>query len=196
MEDIILVGFGGHAKSVADCIERQGKYSIIGYTDFEQYDSKYRYLGTDDVLSDYYGRGVKNAVICIGYLGKGNLRQRKYRELKDIGYSFPVIADPSAIISETAELGEGTFVGKAAVINAGARVGSMAIINTMALVEHECIVGDFVHVAVSAVLCGQVEVGEAAFIGANATVIQCMKIGENQIVPAGVTIRKTIRKDG
>ncbi|WP_156032724.1 hypothetical protein [Selenomonas sp. FC4001] len=42
MEDIVLVGFGGHAKSVADCIEREGKYHIAGYTDV-----KLQVIGTD-----------------------------------------------------------------------------------------------------------------------------------------------------
>ena len=36
MEDIVIVGFGGHAKSIADCIERMGKYRIVGYTDFDE----------------------------------------------------------------------------------------------------------------------------------------------------------------
>ena len=189
MEDIILIGFGGHARSVADCVERQGKYNIIGYTDFEQYNCKYHYLGTDNVLQDYYDSGVRNAALCIGYLGKGEVRQKLYCKLKDMGFVFPVIVDPSAIISESAEIDEGTFIGKGAIVNAEAKIGKMAIINTMALIEHECVVGEFVHIAVAAVLCGQVEVGKAALIGANATVLQCRKILEKQIVPAGTTIR-------
>ena len=189
MEDIILVGYGGHAKSVADCIERQGRYNIIGYTDFEEQKSKYLYLVTDGVLQDFYSRGVRNVALCVGYLGRGKIRQKIYRKLKDIGFSFPIIVDPSAIISENVEIGEGTFVGKGAVLNAEARIGKMAIINSKALIEHECVVGDFAHVAVAAVLCGQVEVGQAAFIGANATVIQCLKVIDNEIVPAGMTIR-------
>lgn len=36
MENILLVGYGGHAKSIADCIERQGIYKIAGYTDIIQ----------------------------------------------------------------------------------------------------------------------------------------------------------------
>ena len=189
MKDIILVGYGGHAKSVADCIERQGKYRIIGYTDFQKYESSYPYLGTDEVLEDYYDRGIRNIALCIGYLGKGKSRQKIYMNLKQIGFEFPPIIDPFAIISDSASLGEGTFVGKYAVVNAEARIGKMVIVNTMALIEHECVVGDFSHVAVSAVLCGQVEVGEAAFIGANSTVIQCRKIVPRQIIPAGITIR-------
>lgn len=189
MEDILIVGFGGHAKSVADCIERMGKYRIVGYTDFEEHSSKYKYLGTDVELQSIFDNGVRNAVVGVGYLGKGELRRRLYNNLKKIGYELPIIVDPSAIVSETASIGEGTFVGKNAVINAEASIGKMAIINTMALVEHECVVGDYAHVAVAAVLCGQVKVGEAAFVGANATVIQCMEITAHKIVPAGATIR-------
>lgn len=191
MEDIILVGYGGHARSVADCIERQYKYRIIGYTDVEQRSSQYKYLGTDDVLKDYFERGVQNAAVGVGYMGKGTLRERLYEQLKSIGYLLPIIVDPSAVVAETAETEEGVFIGKGAVVNAGARIGKMAIINTRALVEHDCVVGEFTHVAVAAVLCGQVKVGEAAFVGANATILQCMEIPSNVIVPAGETIRRS-----
>ena len=189
MKDIVLVGYGGHAKSVADCIERGGEYRIVGYTDMSPSPSPYRYLGTDDALRDCYAAGCRCAAVCVGYLGKGALRERLYAMLREIGFELPVISDPSAIVSASAEVGEGTFIGKGAVINAEARVGRLCIINTMALVEHECRVEDFVHVAVAAVLCGQVSVGRAAFIGANATVIQCRSIAPGQIVPAGATIR-------
>lgn len=30
MEEIVLLGFGGHSKSVIDTIERQNEYKIIG----------------------------------------------------------------------------------------------------------------------------------------------------------------------
>lgn len=189
MEDIVLVGFGGHAKSVADCIEREGKYHIVGYTDMQAATSQYAYLGTDDKLQAIYDSGVKNAVIGIGYMGRGNIRQQLYSKLKAIGFNLPVIVDPSAIVSTTAQMGEGTFVGKGAIVNAEAKIDKMAIINTKALVEHECVVGDFAHIAVGAVLCGQVEIGEGTFIGANSTVIQCRKVEPYTVIPAGETIR-------
>ncbi len=190
MEDIILVGYGGHAKSVADCIERGNSFRIVGYTDKEKHESPYTYLGTDEALEFYFERGIKNAVLCIGYLGKGNLREKLFSYLKGIGFYFPVIVDPSAIISESAQIGEGTFVGKRAVINANALIGKMCIINTAAIIEHESVVGDFTHIAVGAVLCGRVTVGNSAFIGANATVIQEQNIDSGKLVPAGMTIRK------
>lgn len=189
LEDIILVGFGGHARSVADSIERQGIYRIIGYTDLEKNKSLYTYLGEDDVLEEYYMRGVRNAVISIGYLGIGDIRKKLYLKLKRVGFHLPAIIDPSAVISGTAKIEEGAFIGKGAVVNAESKIGKAAIINTKAVVEHECEVGDFAHVAVAAILCGQVKVGNFAFIGANATVIQCREIQGRQIVPAGIVVR-------
>lgn len=190
MEDIILIGYGGHARSVADCIERNHKFRIVGYTEQIAQDSRYKYLGTDDKLEKLYKEGIQNAVICIGYLGKGNLREEIYRKLKKIGYYLPVIYDPSAIISDTVVLEEGTFIGKGAIINSGAKVGKGCIINTMSLVEHDCVIEDFVHLAVGSVLCGGVFIGRSAFIGASATVIQGMSIPENITIPAGIVVRK------
>lgn len=189
MEDIVLVGFGGHALSVADSIERLGKYRIAGYTDLFEHESKYQYLGIDDNLKSIFERGIKKAAIGIGYIGKGDIRHRIYEKIKEIGFELPVIADPSAIISESAVVGEGTFIGKNVIVNAESHVGKMVIINTNAVIEHECEVGDFTHVAVSAVLCGQVRIGEAAFIGANSTIIQCREVESHIIVPAGVIVR-------
>lgn len=189
MEDIILVGYGGHAKSVADCIEREEKYRIVGYTDIAETSSKYPYLGTDDVLKEYYLKGIRNVAICQGYLGKGNLREKLYKFVKNIGFELPVIVDPSSIVSDSAVIGEGTFVGKGVVINAEASIGKMCIINTKSVVEHECKIGEFVHIAVGATICGQVEIKAKAFVGANATVIQCRKVDTGIIVPAGATVR-------
>lgn len=189
MKKILIVGYGGHAKSIADSIVRGGEYQIVGYTDLKKQKSEFEYLGTDDRLQAIYESGVHNAVVGVGYLGKGDLRQQMYKRLKEIGFDLPVIADPSAIVSSTAKVGEGTFIGKNAIVNTETSVGKMVIINTMALVEHECVIEDYSHIAVAAVLCGQVKVGEAAFIGANSTVIQCREIEAYSIVPAGVTVR-------
>lgn len=195
MEDIILVGFGGHAKSIADSIEQSGNYHIIGYTEqtlCNEVDS-YKYLGTDDVLEEYFSKGVKYAVICVGYMGKGNIRDRLYAKLKSIGYELPVIVDKSAIIARNASIGEGTYIGKGAVVNASASIGEMCIINTKALIEHECKIGAFSHISVDAVLCGNVAVKKHSFIGANATVIQGIEIGENCVIGAGSIILNNVQ---
>lgn len=189
MEDIVIIGFGGHGKSLSDCIERSGRYNIVGYTDIKDNAVRYPYLGTDDRLKEIYESGVRYAAIGVGYMGHGDLRERIYKDLKEIGFELPVICDPSSVISEAAVIGEGTFIGKGTVVNAEAEIGNVCILNTGAILEHECRVGDFAHIAVGAVVCGQACIGRAAFVGANATVIQCMSVDERRIVPAGYVVR-------
>ena len=187
MREIVLIGAGGHAKSVIDSIGRAGDYHIAGYTNPQACPDMcdYTYLGTDEALPQLFADGIRQAAIAIGYLGKGNTRNILYEKLKTMGYRLPAIIDPSAVVSEKAFIGEGAFVGKKAVINRSARIGKMAIVNTGAIVEHECRVGEFSHIAVGAVLCGGVSIGNQSLIGSGSTVIQGVATGSEVIVGAG-----------
>ena len=197
MEKMIIIGNGGHARSLTDTLERAGKYEIAGYivnsADEQRKDTRYPIIGQDDDLEKIFKYGIKYAAVGIGYLGKGDVRKRLWYMLKKIGFSLPVICDPTAIMARDIKLGEGNFIGKGAVINSGAVIGRMCIINTNAVVEHDCLIGSFSHVAVGGILCGGVNVGEDTFIGANATVIQGIKIGRGCIIGAGVTVRKDVK---
>ena len=82
MEKIVIVGFGGHARSVADSIIRQGKYEIVGYTDTDDKNNEYKYLGNDIVLDKLLSSGIQNIVIGIGYLGHTDVREKIYKKMR------------------------------------------------------------------------------------------------------------------
>lgn len=192
MEKIVLIGCGGHAKSVVDAIEAAGEYTVAGFvaTQAERDVTYrgYRVLGTDGDLEKIYADGVTCAAVCVGFMGEGRVRDRLAERVKAVGFTLPAIVDPSAVIAADAELAEGVFVGKRAVVNSAAGVEPMAIVNTAAVVEHDCRVGAYSHVAVGAVLCGGVTVGEHTLIGAGATVLQCRHLGADVRVGGGATV--------
>lgn len=196
MEKILVLGMGGHAKSMVDAIERENKYEIAGYVvndpNVELLDKRYPILGNDDDLPQLFLQGIKDVAVGIGFLGNNSLRTDLYKRLKKIGYNLPVVCDPSAIVASGVSIGEGAFIGKSAILNTDSQVGKMCIINTGAIVEHDCHVGDFSHVSVGTVLCGEVTIGMEAFIGANATVIQGLNVADGCIVGAGEVIRKNV----
>lgn len=197
MSRIVLIGAGGHARSMADSIERAGLFQIQGFVDKET-DTKlgnYEYLGTDEYLSKIRQSGVENAAICIGYLGGDDRRQDLYAAAKKAGFNLPTIIDPSAIVANDAQIGEGSFIGKAAVVNTKASLGVMTIINSGAIIEHDCIVKSFSHVSVNTTLCGGCTIGESSFIGAGAVVLQGVKIGSTAIVGAGSIVLSNAPED-
>ena len=101
MEDIILLGLGGHAHSVVDSIEQAGIYNIIGFLDTEEMQGKrfkdYHVLDTDDTLHLYFDRGIRIAFVTIGFMGHGDIRNRLYQKLNDIGYKVRKIIDKTYV---------------------------------------------------------------------------------------------------
>ncbi len=199
MEKIVILGMGGHAESLVDILERQREYEIAGYVVNDQASEKsgcsYPILGNDGDLERIYQSGITNAAVGIGYLGKSDVRERLWVSLKKIGFRLPIICDPSAILSKSVRIGEGSMIGKGAILNVNASIGKMCIINTGAILEHDCQVGDFSHISVGTVLCGAVTVGRSVLVGANATVIQCISIGNGAVVGAGTVIRKKVEEN-
>lgn len=188
---ILLIGGGGHCKSILDTLYRGNHYSKIGIVDqncsLEQIMDSH-IVGTDADLPSLFMDGYKEAFISIGSVGSPKVRKKLFDSILEIGFTIPNIIDPSSIVSEHCNLGKGIFIGKRAIINAGASIANAAIINTGAIIEHDCIIDTFVHVAPGATLCGNVIVGKDTHIGAGATVIQGCKIGNNVVIGAGSVI--------
>lgn len=195
-EKLLLLGHGGHAKSLIDSIEAAGIYEIAGLIDNGMRTNTgyrgYKVVGCDEELKELFRSGIHCACIGVGFLGEGNARNRLYTCLKEIGYTLPVIIDPSAVLAKDVKIGEGTFIGKGAMINADTQIGKMVIVNTAAVIEHDCFIGDFCHVAVAGTICGTVRMGKNVFIGANATVIQGIRIGDNALIGAGTVVVKNV----
>lgn len=192
LSKLVLIGGGGHCKSVLDTALKMGEFNDIVITDsnIEKGTSLlgYSVVGNDDCLEQLRQEGFDYAFITVGSVKVNSLRETLANKVALLGFRFPIIQDPSAIVAESARIGEGTFIGKNTVINAAAVVGRHCIINTGAILEHECIVGDFSHISVGTILCGEVTVKDNCMIGAGSTVIQCRSIGNNVIIGANSTV--------
>ena len=189
---LVLIGGGGHCKSVLDSILATNIFDEIVITDpvipvgTEILGCKV--VGTDEVLPELLESGFNQAFITVGNVGISPLRNKLAKTLNRLGFSFPVIIDPTACVSRSATINAGSFIGKNAVINSEAKIGSHCIINTGVIIEHECSVGDFSHVSVGAILCGNSHVGSECFIGACSTIIQGIAIGNRCIIGANSTV--------
>lgn len=199
MEKIILLGGGGHCKSVIDTIVDSKLYEIVGIIDLKQNIGQcindIKIIDSDENLIKYKEAGIDNIFITVGSIGNPSIRINLYDLVKKIGFKMPVIIDVSAIVSKDSIIGCGTFIGKGAIINTKAVIGSNCIINTGSIIEHDCSIGDFVHISPGATLCGGVKICKNTHIGASSTIIQYKNIGENVIIGAGSVVTKDIRSN-
>lgn len=189
---IVIIGAGGHASVISDIIKKQGRYCIIGYTVPGEQPSAaswgYKYLGNDTVLPELLQDGIKLAALGVGGTGNNRPRSKLYEQIRALGFSFPVLSHPAAIVSGNVFLGDGTVIAPGAVVNPGVETGVNVIINSGSMIEHVTSIGDHVHVSPGAIICGGVRIGRLAHVGAGAVVIQGVSIGEGAVVGAGAVV--------
>lgn len=193
---ILLIGGGGHCKSVLDSLLELNKYLEVGIIDKKDNIGSsvlgVPVVGCDDDLSVLFNDGYKYAFVTVGSIGNPSLRIKLFNILNEIGYEIPSIVDSSAKVSKYAKIEQGVFVGKQSLVNAGSLIQKGAIINSGTIIEHDCQIGTFAHIAPGAVLGGGVTVGENSHIGSSVTIKQQVNIGSNSIIGMGSVVLQNI----
>lgn len=193
---ILLIGGGGHCRSVLDSLLELDGFSNIGIIDKKENIGKkilgVPVIGCDEDLPKLFTDGYEYAFVTVGSIGNPNIRIKLFNTLYDIGFKIPNIIDSTAVVSISVNMKMGIFVGKNAIINAGATINKGSIINSGAIIEHDCLIGEFVHIAPGAVLSGEVQIGDNTHIGANCVIKQQLKIGSNSIIGMGSAVLKDI----
>lgn len=181
---------------VASIIEAIGTFFVVGYTapaaGSATISCRYSYLGDDGVLPALIRQGVRLAALGVGGAGDNRPRCALYERIRVMGFEFPPLKHPAAVVAPDVVLGEGCVLAPGTVVNAGTRIGINVIVNSGAVVEHDCVIGDHVHIATGAVLCGGVRMGRLAHIGAGVVLIQGVNVGEGALVGAGAVVLKDI----
>lgn len=181
---VAVIGASGHGYVVADCIKSNNSLSFVGFFDD---DITKKVLGTviDCVkYSDY------NFVFGIG----DNATRSKIAAKTQVKWA--TIIHSSAVVSSSAEIGEGTVVMPGAIVNARAKIGKHCIINSGAVVEHDNVIEDFVHISVGAKLGGTVHVGKGSVIGIGSVIKNNIDICKNCVIGAGAVVVDNIKKEG
>jgi len=196
---IVLVGGGGHCKTVVSVLKKLEAYEIVGISDLPEslgtsllgIEVKY----TDENLSVLYNSGIQHALITLGSVGVSEKRKDLYYMVKDIGFTIPSIVSKEAIVEESVLIGEGTIVMPGAIINPCTAIGKNCIINTGAIIEHDCYIGDHVHIAPGVTLSGSVKIGNYSHIGTGSSIIQNIAVGDRVMIGAGSVIVRNVSDD-
>jgi len=190
MENILLIGGGGHCKSCIDVIEQEKIYNIVGIIDKKELIGQnvlgYKIIGCDDDLPKLF-KNYKNAIVTVGQIKSNSLRVKLFNILKNIGYNLPTIISPLSYVSKHSFIDEGSIIMHQALINANVNIGKNCIINSKALVEHDCIIEDNCHISTASIVNGGVVVKENSFIGSNATSKEYIEL--NGFIKAGSLVK-------
>lgn len=197
MKPLVLIGGGGHCKSVIEAAESAG-YQILGVLDMPEEVGKdilsTKVIGTDDDIPTYVDKA--EFVITVGFIKNPAIRIKLYNKVKEVGGRLATIVASTAHVSKYATIGEGTVVMHQAFVNSGAKVGNNVILNTFSNIEHDAVIGNQCHISTGTMVNGDCKVGDNCFIGSQSILANGISVGDDIVVGAGSLVRKSIKEKG
>lgn len=188
---IIIIGGYGNGTVIAQIIEDinktdKNKWEILGFlNDFEkepingypilgkiEHEVVKKYLTMNDVYFFYALISVK---LNYKYLSK-------LHNLKIPLDRFATIIHPTAVVANSAKIGNGVSVQAFSIVGPNATVGNFIQIFGHATIGHNCTIEDYAYVTSNSIIGAHVHLKQGAFIGVNSTTLDRVVIGEWSIV--------------
>ena len=188
---VLVLGAGGHAKVVCDILLANNT-EVIGLLDDAPATWGTTILGLPVIgkIDEYLT--YKPSGLILG-IGSNRVRKMIVERMGEAASELWCNAvHPSAVIAQSARLGQGIVIGAQAVVNPDAIIGHHTIINTAATVDHDCELGAYVHLAPGTHLAGSITVGEGVLMGVGSQALPNISIGAWAVVGAGATVVKSV----
>ena len=198
MGRLLILGASGCGREVLlwakEINNKSNRWSEIAFVDYDS-----------DAL---IGKKVDEKIICndddleirsgdefICAIGDGNLRKKIIEKIKARGGVFTNIIHPTAIVGESAVLGEGIIIYPYSIVTADVVIGDGCIINMGCSVAHDVQMGKYCTLSPNCDLAGGCKLGENVFLGVGSHVIPSVKLDDCAYVCAGSTVMTRVKKD-
>lgn len=189
---IYIIFSGGHSKQCID-IFLDNHIPVLGLFDDNRPKGGF-YRGTQILgkISDIpmIGEGALFFCAC----GNNKLRQSIIEMFPDLNWTNCI--SRHSIISPSAIIGKGNYIGISTKVAADAFIGDFNILNDGCTVTHDNIIGNFNHIAPNASLGGFVKIGNNCLIGTNSTINPSITITDNIIIGSGAVALHNIEMSG
>lgn len=194
-KDIAIIGSGGLAREVRwlieECNKYQNRWNILGWISKDEPGTIIAglpVLGDDDWLIEH-DMPIDVAVS----VGNGMLRKKIVSYLKrNSEISFPVIVSPTAELSDSVKLGEGSIITSKCILTVDMTIGKFFFCNLACTVGHDCVFENYVTLNPGVNVSGNVTLRECVTIGTGTAIIQGLTIGENTVIGAGASVVRDI----
>ncbi len=166
---LLIIGAGGLGQVVAESAQMSGRYSKIAFLDDQPSPEKgrlFNIIGHTDEAAKFSNQFS----YAIPALGSNEMRYKLMQFLRTCGYRIPRIIHPTAFISPTVSIGEGTIIRPLAAISREVEIGECCLINIGAKIDHKCKIGKCTHIPMGCVVRNEVVVPEMSSFEPNSVV--------------------------
>jgi len=127
----------------------------------------------------------------ISAFGSASTRRKVAGLLHARGARWMTYIHPTALIADSATIGEGAIVCPYSIVNAGAHVGENVAVNVFCSIGHGARVGAHSVLSPYCSLSGDSALGEAGFMGTRATLFPKVVLGSDCVVDAHSPVKQS-----
>jgi sugar O-acyltransferase (sialic acid O-acetyltransferase NeuD family) len=131
-----------------------------------------------------------NLLIAVGFLEMNMLREKKYIEAKQKGYTFTSYVHNSLIMHDDVTIGENCIILEYVSIHPGSQIGKNTFISSNVGIGHDCSVGPANWINSGVSIAGGCAIGPGCFFGVNASVGHDVQVGAYNFVAANTLLVK------
>jgi sugar O-acyltransferase (sialic acid O-acetyltransferase NeuD family) len=196
MTEMIILGAGLYAAPMIELARACGYNPVSIYDQVEdklgQSILGVPIAGSDETLfkSDLQGKTFAIAI------GNNAVRIKLFSALVDRGGLVPALIHPTAFVSESAQIGNGTYIQPHAIIWSLVQIGESVIISPSTMISHHTVVGRGCMISTLTSVGSDIQIGEGVSIGMGSTIMTGIRsIGSNAIIGAGSVVIIDVEAD-
>ena len=194
MHDIIIVGAGGFGREVnlwAKDSFSKDQYKIKGFLDdnpriLDNYDMDVGIIGD---LNSYE---IKNQDRFLFAIGEIDVKKNLVARLKKKGAKFLTLIHPTAIVANTAKIGQGVIVCPFCLVSDNVRLDDFVMMNAYSSCGHDARIGKYCILSSYTAIAGFAVLEDEVFLGTHAAVIPYKKVGYKSKISANSVVMRDV----
>jgi sugar O-acyltransferase (sialic acid O-acetyltransferase NeuD family) len=196
--DLVIVGSGGFGRETAEAVRAATAagvpWRLLGFIDDDPALAGQAIDGTPVIGGRQELRRLPGArvVVCTGRPDNYVSRPRIVSELGFPADRYATVVHPTAVVSASSSVGQGTVLLAGTVLTAAVRVGAHVAVMPHVTLTHDDVIADFVTLASRCALGGGVRVSRGAYVGAGALIGAGLVIGELALVGMGAVVTRDV----
>lgn len=190
LKDLVIIGASGFGREVANVVDainkQQPQWNLLGLIDDVLVGKTIEGFNILGSTKDLLKLSPKPHVVIA--IADTRTRYSLAKNLKEAGYEFATIIDPTVRMGRKVNIGEGTIICANTLFTTNIEIGKHCILNVNCSFGHDTQVYDFVSIMSHTAIAGDVEIGEGCYFGLNCTCINMVKLGPWSKYGAGSVI--------
>ena len=188
---LVILGTGTFAEAVHALVHETGQFEVEAFVEnWDRAKCAKGVCGRPVIWIDEVG---DLAQTCLAICALGTTRRSGFiQQACAKGFSFATLTHPSACLSPSAGVGEGSIVSPGTVVAAYTTIGKHVLINRGCLIGHHGAISDYCTLSPGANIGGSVTIGEGSYVGMGAIILDHVAIGSRCVIGAGAVVTRNL----